>query len=427
MRLLLGGSPCTHWSVARTKGREVEPKGIGWELFDNYLIAKTKFQPDYFLYENNKSMAAPIREQITRELGVEPILINSALVSAQNRQRLYWTNIPSVEQPEDRGILLRDILESPADITTEPINITAEGKAQCLRATYYKDGIRNMVGNTVDRRTCVAIPVCIDEYNFVPGETTARTGNQFLGGLEKEQGKRWLKNGKAYSRNFNQGRRLFGVDGKSVTVTAQGFGLAGHAGLYAVPTGAARRGREDGSSYEIRSDQKANSVTAAGHQSRLVIDRANGKEYPVYEVKDGQIFIKKIAYPIKLADGFYIIRKLTVRECMRLQTVPESYIFPVSDTQSYKMLGNGWTIDVISHILSYCPGINSEPLEVLSMYDGMSCGMLALNKLGAQVKRYYATEIDKFAIKTSQANFPAIIQLGDAFQVREGGWALPER
>ena len=112
---------------------------------------------------------------------------------------------------------------------------------------------------------------------------------------------------------------------------------------------------------------------------------------------------------------------------MRLQTVPESYIFPVSDTQSYKMLGNGWTIDVISHILSYCPGINSEPLEVLSMYDGMSCGMLALNKLGAQVKRYYATEIDKFAIKTSQANFPAIIQLGDAFQVREGGWALPER
>ena len=136
MRLLLGGSPCTHWSVARTKGREVEPKGIGWELFDNYLIAKTKFQPDYFLYENNKSMAAPIREQITRELGVEPILINSALVSAQNRQRLYWTNIPSVEQPEDRGILLRDILESPADITTEPINITAEGKAQCLRATY---------------------------------------------------------------------------------------------------------------------------------------------------------------------------------------------------------------------------------------------------------------------------------------------------
>ena len=112
MKLLLGGSPCTHWSIAQTKNRETEPKGLGWELFRNYLIALEKFKPDFFLYENNKSMAPAIRAQITRELGVEPILINSALVSAQNRQRLYWTNIPGVEQPEDLGILLRDILES---------------------------------------------------------------------------------------------------------------------------------------------------------------------------------------------------------------------------------------------------------------------------------------------------------------------------
>ena len=94
MKLLLGGSPCTHWSIARTKNRETEPEGLGWELFKNYLIALEKFKPDFFLYENNKSMAPAIRAQITRELGVEPILINSALVSAQNRQRLYWTNIP---------------------------------------------------------------------------------------------------------------------------------------------------------------------------------------------------------------------------------------------------------------------------------------------------------------------------------------------
>ena len=93
-------------------GRETQPEGIGWELFDNYLIARDKFKPEYFLYENNKSMAGPIREQITAELGVEPILINSARVSAQSRQRLYWTNIPDVKQPEDRGIVLRDILES---------------------------------------------------------------------------------------------------------------------------------------------------------------------------------------------------------------------------------------------------------------------------------------------------------------------------
>ena len=86
------------------------------------------------------------------------------------------------------------------------------------------------------------------------------------------------------------------------------------------------------------------------------------------------------------------------------------------------MLGNGWTVDVIAHILSYCPGITAEPIEVLSMYDGMSYGRLALNKLGANIMHYYATEIDKYAIKTTQTNFPDTIQLGDAFGVREDAW-----
>ena len=189
MKLLLGGSPCTHWSIAQTRNRETKPEGLGWELFRNYLIARERYGPDFYLYENNKSMAPAIRAQITAELGVEPILINSALVSAQSRQRLYWTNIPGVELPENRGLILLDVLESglplhekgytlkanysrasavnaldgghfPAPMAIEPVNITADGKAQCLRATYYKDGIRNMVGNTVDRKTCVAQPVC---------------------------------------------------------------------------------------------------------------------------------------------------------------------------------------------------------------------------------------------------------------------------
>lgn len=79
-----------HWSIAQTKNRETEASGIGWELFLNYRIARDKYKPDYFLYENNKSMSPAIRTQITAELGVEPVLINSALVIAQNRQRLYW-------------------------------------------------------------------------------------------------------------------------------------------------------------------------------------------------------------------------------------------------------------------------------------------------------------------------------------------------
>ena len=238
-------------------------------------------------------------------------------------------------------------------LIAEPVNITADGKAQCLRATYYKDGIRNMVGNTIDRKTCVATPIRV-------GTIESGTGSE------------------------GQGHRVYSADGKSKTLCGNGGGAGAKTGLYATP--------------------------------------ASEKASPIYEVRNGQITIKGQQYPIKLMDGYYIIRKLTVRECMRLQTVPEGFSFPVSDTQAYKMLGNGWTVDVIAHILSYCPGIIVEPLEVLSMYDGMSCGHLALNKLGTTVLRYYATEIDKYAIKTTQTNFPGTIQLGDAFQVREDKW-----
>ncbi len=502
-----------HWSIAQTKNRETKPSGIGWELFLNYKIARDKYRPDFFLYENNKSMSAAIREKITEELGVEPVLINSALVSAQSRQRLYWVgkrnpdgtcSYVHIEQPEDRGILLRDILESgtawrekaytlkaqyykngianfvtnggyaatavaepiivngtesgkartvdahmgklennlvprinnpnpakqqydciaePVRIGTiendaknqehdskqyrvyspdgkavtlcgnggglgaktglyavpvpEPVNETVDGKAQCLRATYYKDGIRNLVGNTVDRKTCVAVPVRVGAMPNKDGE---------LG--------------------TSQSRRIYSTDGKSVSIQARpnGGGADGAAtGLYAVP---------------VIPDGKG----------QFVIKAAGGKEIPVYEVRGGRITIKGKTYPIKLADGFYIIRKLTVRECMRLQTVPEEYVFPVSATQAYKMLGNGWTVDVIAHIMSHFTGLTEEPVEVLSMYDGMSCGHIALDKLGVQpwLLRYYATEIDKYAIQTTQHNYPDTVQLGDAFQVRDNNWGVKE-
>ena len=438
MKLLLGGSPCTHWSIAQTRNRETQPEGLGWELFRNYLIAKERYGPDFYLYENNKSMAPAIRAQITAELGVEPILINSALVSAQSRQRLYWTNIPGVELPENRGLILLDVLESglplhekgytlkanysrasavnalggghfPAPMAIEPVNVTTDGKAQCLRATYYKDGIRNMVGNTVDRKTCVATPIRV-------GTIESGTGSE------------------------GQEHRVYSAGGKSKTLCGNGGGAGAKTGLYTVPTDcpalrvaeATAKGYTDILPGECVDLTMPNSKTRRGRAMR---EKANclttscqyyqycgTLDRPIYEVRDGQITIKGQQYPIKLMDGYYIIRKLTVRECMRLQTVPESFVFPVSDTQAYKMLGNGWTVEVIAHILSYCPGITVKPLEVLSMYDGMSCGHLALDKLGATILRYYATEIDKYAIKTTQANFPDTIQLGDAFQVREDKW-----
>lgn len=156
----------------------------------------------------------------------------------------------------------------------------------------------------------------------------------------------------------------------------------------------------------------------------LIFETADGKQIPVYEVRGGRITIKGKEYPIKLRDGLYIIRKLTVTECKRLQTVPDTYAFPVSDTQAYKMLGNGWTVDVIAHIMSHFTGLTEEPVEVLSMYDGMSCGHIALDKLGVNVTAYYATEIDKYAVQTTQHNFPETVQLGDAFRVRNEEWRL---
>ena len=114
----------TYWSIAQKNNRETEPSGIGWELFENYLIAKEKFNPDFFLYENNKSAAQAIKDEIKKRLNVwdgslfmedtgsRYIEINSALVSAQNRKWFYVHNCGEVDQPEDRGVLFwRDIKE----------------------------------------------------------------------------------------------------------------------------------------------------------------------------------------------------------------------------------------------------------------------------------------------------------------------------
>ena len=97
--------------------------------------------------------------------------------------------------------------------------------------------------------------------------------------------------------------------------------------------------------YAIEFDDDCRPIKAIGK---------DGKAITIYEVRDGKITIKGKQYPIKLKDGYYIIRKLTVRECMRLQTVPEWYEFPVSNSQAYKMLGNGWTCEVIAHLIRAC-------------------------------------------------------------------------
>ena len=339
--LLMGGSPCTYWSIAQSPDkRETTASGLGWELFCQYVRALREAKPKYFIYENNKSMSNAIRESITETFGFEPICINSALVSAQNRQRLYWVgkrdadgtySKVNVEQPTDRGILLKDVLESGC-------NLSCNNKAYAHTASY--NGA--VPWNTIERkqRTMVVEPVI---FNKPHGFN--------LGGAKYDKTPTLTANGSWQSNNFisepvrvgalprpngklstSQAFRIYDISGKAVSIKANCGGAGGKTGLYAVPA-------------------EPCEWNAEGVPTKA-ISVADGKAYTVYEVKNGIITIKGKEYPIKLSDGFYIIRKLTVRECMRLQTVPEWYEFPVSNTQAYRMLGNGWTVDVIVHLLN---------------------------------------------------------------------------
>ena len=355
---------CTYWSIAQTKNRETQAEGLGWELFKNYLIAKEKFKPDFFLYENNKSMAKAIKAQITEEFGLEPMLINSALVSAQNRNRLYWFNW-DVEQPEDRGILLKDIIE------TRGQSLSCNNKVYCLTASY--DGA--IPSNTLERhqRELIAEPIDNSKTNTL---TTVTKDNRIIdrvGTMPTGDGR--ITNSQAY--------RVYSDDGKSVTLKAEGGGYGAKTGLYAIPEGC----------------------------------KCIGSKQPVYCVEDGAITIKDKKYPIKLRDGYYIIRKLTPVECERLQTLPDGYTESVSNTQRYKGLGNGWTAEVIIHILNGAlkDVPKGEEIVVLSMYDGIGTGRYCLDKMGFTNVKYYAYEIDKFAMKVAMSNYPDIIQCGDAF------------
>lgn len=390
IKILIGGSPCTYWSVAQKKGREVEAEGLGWELFRNYLIAKEKFKPDFFLYENNKSAAQPIKDQISHELGVDLMHINSALVSAQNRQRFYAFNW-NVDQPADRGIMLKDILETA----------TSE-KGYELRAPAVGVGCRN-------RR-----------------EDDGKLYRRFeTSGIEKANALTTVQTDSMVAEPIRSG--------KAVALCARPNGGGPETGLYAYPAGeaqgAAWRGRDDGSAYEVRTDGKANALTASGHQSRLVVTNQNGEDLPVYEVVNGEIEIKGKKYPIKLPDGYYVIRKLTPTECERLQTLPDGYTSAVSATQRYRGLGNGWTAEVIIHILTGAlkDVPRDEEIVVLSMYDGIGTGRYCLDKMGFTNVTYYAYEIDKPAMTVALSNYPDIIQLGDAFDLRRDDWELGKR
>lgn len=296
--LLLGWPPCQDLSIAKKNGKWLE-----WEkskLFYEFVRILNEVKPKYFLMENIASMKRADEAKITEILWVSPIIINSNLVSAQNRKRLYWVgklneswtyDTLDIPQPEDEWIFLRDILEDiPMDderwkpipekyLTEEFIKkITdAREKSLTITASYAKKNIQNYMEKG-DGQVVLWIahrnrgewkqPEC----NFTEKEnslTTVQTDSEVLWVFQIPRGK---NNGNIHAK-------------KSPTVNAKEF----------------------------------------EHNNKIVAQN----------------------------NMMYVWRKLTVRECARLQTLPESFIFPVSDSRAYKAIGNGWTVNVITHILSF--------------------------------------------------------------------------
>jgi site-specific DNA-cytosine methylase len=239
INLLIGGSPCQGFSFAGKQLNFDDPRS---QLFFEYVRLLKALKPKYFLLENVK-MKKESEKIISDILGLEPIEINSNLVSAQNRRRLYWTNIPVDGLPEDRGIVLSDILED---------GCTDRDKAHCIDANYFKGG--NLKSYFEKHRRQLVFSSGIK----IVGEADIKARESI--------------------------RRVYDPSGKSPTITA----------------------------------------SVGGHTQPKIIQKGEGMTW----------------------------RKLTPTECERLQTVPDGYTDHVSNTQRYKMLGNGWTVEVIKHIFN---------------------------------------------------------------------------
>lgn len=258
--LLVGGSPCQSLSIAARQKESGLEKGKS-VLFWEYVRILQLVKPKYFLLENVASMKNTDRDTISHILGVKPIMINSALVSAQNRKRYYWTNIPNVNHPKDRGIMLKDILQKDVDkkyniseASMQKYNIKTN-KTDCI----YQIG-RGYNAGGIKANKCPSMTISAFEHNNFVCRRVDQIGNS------------------------GQGERVYSQAAKSTTLSSQGGGMGAKTGLYEVEN---------------------------------------------------------------------TIRKLTPVECERLQTVPDNYTSICSDNQRYKQLGNGFTVDVISHILSF--------------------------------------------------------------------------
>lgn len=336
--LLIGGSPCQGFSVAGQQLNFDDPRS---QLFFEYvriLQNIQKYNPNVkFLLENVK-MKKQWQDIISEFLGVEPVLINSALVSAQNRQRLYWANFP-ITQPEDKGIYLKDIIQH-GEVDRE--------KAYALDACYYKGGSEDTLKRLYYDKSRRQVVI----------EGAAMRGRYDANGKVVQQ----IEDNNTEKSNALttvQKDSLLKIEAYSLTEarTEEAKKMRREHRKETGKDWSPRRGKE----LVPREDGKANCLTTGltkehticirvgsdesikGHDYNRRVYSQEGKS-PSLAAKSGGNLEPKVA----LDDKYY--RKLTPLECERLQTLPDGYTDCVSNTQRYKALGNGWTVDVVAHI-----------------------------------------------------------------------------
>ena len=302
--LILAGSPCQGFSFAGKQLAFNDNRSALFFRFAEILAHVQSLNPEVKFLLENVRMKKDYEKAITSIVGVEPIMINSALVSAQNRRRLYWCNW-NIEQPEDKGILLKDIVHENT--------IVDRDKSHCLDANYSK-------GNTPDgyftkhRRQVV--------FYLAPYVIPFDKSLQIID-AEAKKGKI------GYFRSDNQSNRVYSIHDKYVTLC------------------------EDAGVNAAKKDQYLFCcITPDRIKKRQLGQRfSNNDKFYTLTTQDKHGI---------LIDGY--IRKLTPIECERLQTLQDNYTDGVSNTQRYKMLGNGWTVDVIAHILKCMNNTKEEYL-----------------------------------------------------------------
>jgi DNA-cytosine methyltransferase len=358
--LLIGGSPCQDLSIAKKdrQGLDGNRSSLFWEYVRIWKTAK----PRWFVLENVASMPKKDRDIITAEMGVEPVMFNASLVSAQCRKRLFWTNIPFV-LPPDRGILLKDILEPDAEVD-ERMTVMG-GKSACLDANYHK-------GSSVEHSISKKVRT---QVKFTPTAQTGRNETKKLGyvGENDHQAKRvYDEEGKCPALNVvcnsmvklghigntdSQGNRVYSDEGKSVTLSANGGGGGAKTGLYKVSTLPIYipEGNSTNSTAPIRTGAEirrklVNGVRADYNPDAEVLRRIELRN----DDKCGTLTtVLKDNHVVEVASTR--IRKLTPIECERLQGLPDRYTEGVAMTHRYKCLGNAFNVDVVAHILSAIP------------------------------------------------------------------------